>query len=174
MGLEQIASTIYDRILRPSTRFMSRKLFVRSPDIIAYFQAPAYTLARTRASFHFTVGVDNPALDITERHMLLQFGYSVSSCGKWVIGTCCDHYGEACESKVWAVGSGGQESPVEEHSGESNPTEQLVDDLMGFIKSFSQKASLEWRWIISKLGVMSELELQSKLTTFYNMAQIKS
>ncbi|KAI0772549.1 mediator complex subunit 13 C-terminal-domain-containing protein [Trametes elegans] len=158
-GLDEFVCSVYDRILIPVTRAMSRKFFERSGAISRYLEAPAYALvcssggkaharsvAPPRVSFALESTVSS--LDVMNRHMLLHVGYQVSHCGRWVLAACVDAEGEAHELRTWLA-------PDE------NIEAFLVNRVWNFVHEFSRRANIEWRIVISKLGVMSHGEIDA-------------
>ncbi|KAI0706930.1 mediator complex subunit 13 C-terminal-domain-containing protein [Cerioporus squamosus] len=157
-GLDTFVCSVYDRILRPVTRAMSRKFFNWSAPVVGYFEAPAYSLVSSpsRKSPH---GVSHPSvlyslessassLDVTHRHMLLHVGYQVSACGRWIIAACIDAEGEAHELKTWLTP-------------EDNVEAFIATEVWRFGHEFAQRANVEWRIVISKLGLVAHSELEA-------------
>ena len=155
-GLDVFVCSVYDRILQPVTRAMSRKFFEWSAPTVGYFESPAYSLVPSSFSksrngtFHpkvtFSLESSAPSLDVTHRHMLLHVGYQVSVCGRWVLAACVDAEGEAHEVKVWLTPDEGTEAFV-------------VKQVWTFVHDFAKRANVEWRIVVSKLGLMTYSEL---------------
>ncbi|OBZ71892.1 Mediator of RNA polymerase II transcription subunit 13 [Grifola frondosa] len=155
-GLEPFVDSVYDRILQPVERAMSRKLFTHSARTRAYFHAPAYTLARSaltqsqgsgsEARVLFVLEPHPSSLDVVDRYALLHVGYTVTPCGRWVLAACVDARGEAHELRAWLTPGDGVESFV-------------VAQVWTLLRDFAKRADLEWRLVISKLGLMGSAEL---------------
>lgn len=139
--------SIYDRILRPVDRVMSRRFFEHGERTRSYFQDPAFLIGRSsQRKVHLTREPHPRVLDVLERHTFMHLGYRISSCGKWIFAACVDERGEAHDLGVWLA----QKENLEAH---------LVLQLWAFAMGFAKKASMEWRIVISKLGSMSAYEL---------------
>ncbi|TFK83195.1 hypothetical protein K466DRAFT_498929 [Polyporus arcularius HHB13444] len=157
-GLDTFVCSVYDRILRPVTRAMSRKFFNWSAPVVGYFEAPAYALVASpsnkgsHGAFHpkvsYSLESSASSLDVTLRHMLLHVGYQVSTCGRWIIAACIDAEGEAHELKTWLTP-------------EDNVEAFLASEVWKFGYEFAQRANVEWRIVISKLGLMTHSELEA-------------
>ncbi|CDO74204.1 hypothetical protein BN946_scf185043.g256 [Trametes cinnabarina] len=157
-GLDDFVCSVYDRTLVPVTRAMSRKFFTHSAPLVGYFEAPAYALICTAGSgpssstagpqVSFALESSVSSLDVMNRHMLLHVGYQVSSCGRWILATCVDAEGEAHELKTWLTPDDGVES-------------FLVKEVWGFVHEFAKRANIEWRIVISKLGIMAPSEIDA-------------
>ncbi|KAI0051453.1 hypothetical protein FA95DRAFT_278801 [Auriscalpium vulgare] len=148
-GTLAFVCSVYDRILRPVDRVMSRRLFEHGERIRNFFQEPAYALARpSQSRVQFVRQHPAGALDVLERHTLLHIGYRVSSCGKWLLASCMDQRGEAHDLGVWMM------------QGEA-PETFVVQQLWSFAIAFAKKASVEWRLIFAKLGSMGTTEVDA-------------
>ena len=163
-GLDTFVSSVYDRILQPVSRAMSRKFFVLSAPVVGYFESPAYSLvpssftkSRNGTSYPkvtFSLPSYSSSLDVTRRHMLLHVGYQISVCGRWVLAACVDAEGEVHELKAWLTP---EDEGIEEF---------LVSQVWTFVHEFAKRANIEWRIVISRLGLMSHTEL---LGTCYSL-----
>ncbi|EMD41184.1 hypothetical protein CERSUDRAFT_111735 [Gelatoporia subvermispora B] len=160
-GLDAFVDNVYDRILQPVDRAMSRKLFMHSAPTRAYLHAPAMTLARALPSGHpdqsrgykqsartsFLLEAHPTSLDVLERHTLLHVGYHTTPDNRWLLAACVDERGEGHEVTAWLL-----------------PTESTEDfitsQVWNFVHTFARRASVEWRIVISKLGAMRNLEAQ--------------
>jgi mediator of RNA polymerase II transcription subunit 13, fungi type len=155
--LEAFCASLYDRILLPVNRQMSRRLFEHSESVCRYFQEPAFTLARpmhTKVSF---IRAPRAPLDVMDRYTFVHIGYQVSPCGKWILAACVDQRGEAHDLGVWLTqtpGEGG-ESEVE-----VSKETFLVKKVWEFAIQFAKRANAEWRLVLSKLGAMGEIEVE--------------
>ncbi|KAF5363636.1 hypothetical protein D9756_000913 [Leucocoprinus leucothites] len=158
-------------------------------DVKAYLQKPIFTLARpVYGKVTYTRSV-HASLDVLDRWTLLHVGYRMSRCGRWVVIACCDQRGEVWDQAVWLVkGGGGGEQQDGDGEGSSIGTggagnsvgsgagsgasvmagaaggvsqEEMVvvKKVWEFVAAFARRADVEWRIVISKLGVMDEAEL---------------
>lgn len=156
-GLDTFVCSVYDRVLRPVTRAMSRKFFNWSAPIVGYFEAPAYSLVSSPSgkarhgiphpTVFYTLEPSASALDVIHRHMLLHVGYQVSACGRWIMAACVDAEGEAHELKTWLTP-------------EDNVEAFVAAEVWKFGHEFAQRANIEWRIVICKLGLMAHSELE--------------
>lgn len=78
--------------------------------------------------------------------MLLHVGYQVSVCGRWILGACVDAEGEAHDLKAWLTPDEGME-------------DFMVSQIWSFANEFAKRANIEWRIVISKLGLVTHSEL---------------
>ncbi|KAI0676690.1 mediator complex subunit 13 C-terminal-domain-containing protein [Trametes maxima] len=157
-GLDDFVSSVYDRILIPVARAMSRKFFAHDAPTIGYFNAPAYALIGSSGSkshgdpliprVSFALESSVSSLDVTNRHMLLHVGYQFSSCGRWILAACVDAEGEAHELKTWLTP-------------DDNVEAFMVSQVWGFAHEFARRANIEWRVVVSRLGVMSHAEVDA-------------
>ncbi|KAI9069534.1 hypothetical protein FKP32DRAFT_1559466 [Trametes sanguinea] len=155
-GLDDFVCSVYDRTLVPVTRAMSRKFFAHTAPLVGYFEAPAYALICTPGSglgsgstapqVSFALESSVSSLDVMNRHMLLHVGYQVSNCGRWILAACVDAEGEAHELKTWLTPDDGVEA-------------FLVREVWCFVHEFAKRANIEWRIVISKLGIMTHSEI---------------
>jgi mediator of RNA polymerase II transcription subunit 13, fungi type len=147
-GVFTFVCSIYNRILTPVDRVMSRQVIDNSLRIRDFFQEPASSLARplhTNAQFVRQFPV--LSLDVVDRHTLLHVGYQLSSCGKWLLACCVDQWGEAHDLTVWLLPS-------------ESPETFTVQHLWTFAVNIAKRASVEWRIVIAKLGPMDARELE--------------
>jgi mediator of RNA polymerase II transcription subunit 13 len=143
--LETLCFSVYNRILQPVDRLMSRQLFEH--EVRSYFQEPAFTLARpVHNKVKLVWQAPAGSLDVMDRHTLLHVGYQMTPCGKWILAACVDQRGEAHDLGVWLTQS------------EANET-YVVTQVWIFALQFARKANLEWRIVIAKLGSMGASEL---------------
>ena len=155
-GLQVLCASVYDRILLPVDRHMSRK---HGECVRKHFQEPAFTLARPMHNKVSFIRAPHAPLDIMDRHTFVHIGYQVSPCGKWILAACVDQRGEAHDLGVWLTqppGDGG-ESEVE------MPKEMyLAKKVWEFAVRFMKRANAEWRLVLSKLGAMGESEVKGQ------------
>ncbi|KDQ65114.1 hypothetical protein JAAARDRAFT_108506, partial [Jaapia argillacea MUCL 33604] len=146
---EPLVNSVYDRILRPVDRQISRAFSDQTDLLREYFQEPAFAIARP-LSFRAKFLREYPAhsLDIVDRHTLLHVGYRLTSCGKWLLAACIDQRGEAHDIGVWLVQSDHKEIDV-------------ISQVWSFAQQLARKADVEWRLVVSKLGPLSESELNA-------------
>lgn len=146
-NLDVLASSIYNRILRPVDRVMARRLFDDGPCTRRYFQDPAFTLARENKPAVTFSRMANATLDVLDRHYIMHVGYVVH--GKWILSVCVDERGEAYDIGVWLTDEDGQETHV-------------VSKVWEFAMRFAKQANLEWRIVIARLGALEEKELDGE------------
>jgi mediator of RNA polymerase II transcription subunit 13 len=145
--LHLLCFTVYDRVLRPVDRQMSRRFFEHGTRTRDHFQETAFALARpvdTRVKYH-RLNPMRPS-DVVDRHTMLHIAYQWTSCGKWVVAAVIDQRGETYASDVWLFDSS---------CGEKG----LVDLVWGFAVKFGRRANVGWRLVIAKLGGLSDREL---------------
>ncbi|THH08030.1 hypothetical protein EW145_g2984 [Phellinidium pouzarii] len=130
-NLEILVDGVYDRIGR------------------SLFEAPSFTLARTTPaatllSFH------HPPLDLgsLDRHTFLHVGYKLTKCRKWLVAACIDQRGEGHDIGVWLA------QDENDHRGN-------LSLVWNFAMDFARQASVEWRVVIAKLGIIDENELEA-------------
>lgn len=154
--LDAFVNSVYDRILKPVDRSMSRRFFQHGAQIRKFFQDPLFTLGRPRQNKVVYIQ-QTPArsLDVMDRHTLLHVGYRVSSCGKWLLAACVDQRGENHELGVWL-------NQQEEGSIESF----LVEKLWEFAVGVAKGANVEWRIVFAKSGTMGEREMHGMCRVF--------
>jgi mediator of RNA polymerase II transcription subunit 13 len=92
----------------------------------------------------------------------MHVAYQVSRCGKWVVAACCDQVGDAHDVRVWAVTSGEDESDGDIQIYPPNPTTTLINNVWEMAMEFANKASIEWRVVIAKVGMMEQEELSGQ------------
>ncbi|KAG5650092.1 hypothetical protein H0H81_000801, partial [Sphagnurus paluster] len=146
--------SIYNRILVPVDRAMSRRFFEFGERVRKYFQEPALTLARPVHNKVSFVRAPHASLDVMDRNTFLHVGYQVTPCGKWILAACIDQRGEAHELGVWLT-----QSPDECDTDEVSQELYLVKKIWDFTVSFARRANVEWRVTISRLGIVAESEL---------------
>ncbi|KAH9052639.1 mediator complex subunit 13 C-terminal-domain-containing protein [Lactarius vividus] len=148
-GVFAFACSIYNRILSPVDRVMSRQIVENSLRTRDFFQEPAFSLARPlHTKVHFVRQFPVLSLDVVDRHTLLHVGYRLSSCGKWIFTCCIDQRGEAHDLAVWLL-------PNE------SPEAFIAQRLWTFVVGVAMRASVEWRIVIAKFGSMDPRELEA-------------
>ena len=155
VDLDLICFSVYNRILQPVDRLISRRFSEHAEKDREYIYDPAFALARPPHS-NIALLWQAPArsLDVVDRHALLHVGYQVTPCGKWILAASVDQRGEAHDIGVWLT--------------EGEPSEtNLVSQVWDFALQFARKASVEWRVAIAKLGPMGGGELEGKVVHIY-------
>ncbi|KAI9507205.1 mediator complex subunit 13 C-terminal-domain-containing protein [Russula earlei] len=148
-GVFAFACSIYNRILLPVDREMSRQVIDNSLRTRDFFLEPAFSLARPpHTKVRFVRQFPVLALDVVDRHTLFHVGYQLSSCGKWLLACCVDQRGEAHDCTVWLLPSESPEAFIAQH-------------MWTFAVTVAKRANVEWRIIIAKLGTMSIRELEA-------------
>lgn len=151
-NLDHLCYSVYNRTLQPVDRSMSRQLFEHGDRVRNYFQDPAFTLGRpVHSKVKYTKQTPARSLDVVDRHMLLQVGYQVSPCGKWILAACIDQRGEAHDLGVWLT-------QTQSDSGDSGMM-YMISKVWDFAVQFARKANVEWRIVFAKLGIMESSEL---------------
>jgi len=119
---------------------------------------PSFTLARPLYSKVSFVRAAHTSLDVMDRYTLLHVGYHLTACGRWIIACCVDQRGEAYDLGVWLTQSpaaADQEGDAEVLSDEEYAVKRVWD----FAMQFAKKTDVEWRVVFTRLGVMTESEL---------------
>lgn len=146
---ERLCFSIYHRVPQPVDRTMSRRILYTGKETRRFFREPAFTLARPpKPVVHFSLG---PArtLDVLDRHTFLHVGYRFSACGKWLLAACVDQRGESYDLGSWLT-----QDEVETST---------ILRVWNFALQAARKTNIEWRLVISKLGLMSPAELDGSL-----------
>lgn len=146
VGLAHFVTSVYNRLLRVTMRETSRQFWAYSPPFENRFQVPAFTLARNETPRTQYQWDERPSLNSIDRHTLLHVGYRLSNSRRWLFAACIDERGEAHDIAVWGY--------------DSQPFTWIVSHVWIFIKQFSQQADTEWRIVVSKLGEISEPEVE--------------
>lgn len=128
-----------------------------------YLQKPIFTLARPMYNKVTYTRAAHASLDVLDRWTLLHVAYKVSRCGKWVMAAAVDQRGETWDQAVWLVKNDQQEGDVEGggmSSGSCASHEETfaVRKVWEFVAGFARRANVEWRIVITKLGVIDEAE----------------
>lgn len=142
---ERLCFSIYRRVPQPVERTMSRKILDINKETRGFFREPAFTLVRPlKPVVHFNLG---PAgtLDVLDRHIFLHVGYRFSACGKWLLAACVDQRGESCDLGSWLT-----QDEVETSA---------VTQVWNFALQTARRTNVEWRLVISKVGLVSPAEL---------------
>lgn len=146
--LEAICFSVYQRLSRPVTRTMSREILEAGEPTRAYFQEPLFTLSRPiTPTVLFSQRGQARSLDVLDRHMFLHVGYRFSSCGKWLLASCVDQRGEGYDVGTWLT--------------QDDVETSAVVQIWNFVAQFARRANIEWRLVITKLGVLSASEFDA-------------
>ncbi|KAF5351402.1 hypothetical protein D9757_012635 [Collybiopsis confluens] len=164
--------SVYNRILLPIDRAMSRPLFsYDGARVKNFFEAPSFTLARSLSDskVKYSSAV-NPPLDILDHHTLLHVGYQLSSCGRWILAACIDQRGEAHDIGVWSTQPYlSVDNKNEDATLDTTPVSDemyMVGKVWDFGIQFAEKASVEWRIVFTKLGTVGSAELNAWMAHF--------
>ncbi len=153
-GVFAFACSVYNRILSPVDRVVSRQAIDNSLRTRDFFLEPAFSIARPlHTKVQFVRQFPVLSLDVVDRHTLLHVGYQVSSCGKWLLACCVDQRGEAHDLAVWLLPSESPETLIAQH-------------LWAFAVNFAKRASVEWRIVMAKLGLMDAREVEGLLSLY--------
>ncbi|KAG1715680.1 hypothetical protein ID866_1484 [Astraeus odoratus] len=145
---EALSFSVYQRLARPVDRTTSRRMPGVGEETRAHFREPLFTLSRpVTPTVQFSPLGQPRSLDVLDRHTFLHIGYRFSSCGKWLLVSCVDQRGESYDIGSWLTQDEAETS--------------AVIQVWNFAAQFAQKANIEWRLVITKLGVMSSNELDS-------------
>jgi mediator of RNA polymerase II transcription subunit 13, fungi type len=173
LNVDLLSLSVYDRLLQRCERMMSRMFFIRGLPKVAHLQTPAFAVARdldeTRFRFSSPTSPEG-SIDAIDKHLFIQIAYQFSKCGKWVVAVCCDQRGEAHDVRVWA-NINEEEDGDGDGNGEvaivpPNPIKTLVNNVWDFAMDFASKANIEWRVVVSRLGMMEKEELDGKSRAF--------
>lgn len=150
-SLELFVDSVYDRILCPVMRHVSRR-FPSTEDALAYLQYPTFVLARpSHIEIKFSREESTDVLDVANRCCMLHVGYQVIQQGKWLLATCTDQWGEAHDLKAWLI----PEEDVDSF---------VVNSVWSFAMTFASKASMEWHVVVSKRGPINAQEMDGTLS----------
>ncbi|KIM42937.1 hypothetical protein M413DRAFT_26897 [Hebeloma cylindrosporum] len=167
-ALDLLCSSVYNRILIPVDRIISRRQRLHRGDekdnIRRYFMGPSFTLARPLYNKVSYVRAAHTSLDVMDRHTLLHVGYHLTACGRWILACCVDQRGEAHDLGVWLTQS---PAAAADHEGDGGGGEVLSDEeyavkrVWDFAVQFAKRTDVEWRVVFTRLGVMTEPELNA-------------
>ncbi|KAL4256866.1 Mediator of RNA polymerase II transcription subunit 13 [Pleurotus pulmonarius] len=158
--LQRVCASVYNRLLRPVDRVMSRKFSEDGQRVRAYFQDTATTLARSSVHTKYS---PTHCFDVVDYGTLLHVGYSISSCGKWILVACVDQRGEAYDTHLWLRHTPGEDGSPDDgaEANDMSPEAYVASKVWSFTSEFAKRANIEWRIVITKLGCLSEGELQA-------------
>ncbi|KAL0577556.1 hypothetical protein V5O48_004419 [Marasmius crinis-equi] len=156
LGTTRLCCSLYNRILQPVERVMSRPLFEHTLRVRDFFQEPAVTLSRPSSDTKVTyVNSARTSLGVMDRHTLLHVGYQVSHCKKWILAACIDQRGESHDLKVWLS------QPPDSERDDMVSEVEVVRKVWSFAIQFAERADVEWRIVFAKLGLLSPAELDA-------------
>ncbi|KAF8164920.1 mediator complex subunit 13 C-terminal-domain-containing protein [Crassisporium funariophilum] len=160
-SLDLLASSVYNRILVPVDRVMSRRIhdYTEPVQVQNFFMDPSFTLSRSLYNKVSYVRAAHTSLDVMDRYTLLHVAYHLTACGKWVIAACVDQRGEAYDLGVWLT-----QSPGEHDNEDFTKEENAIRKVWEFAMQFAKKANVEWRVVFARLGAMPEREMSAWTT----------
>ena len=137
-GLETVVDSVYDRIMLPEQRSISRQFFSGDSKLRSLFHEPAFALARpARKKVTFSLNAHPSSLDVLDKHYILHVGYRVSECRKFLFAATVDQRGEAHDLKSWLIPDDYSDTFV-------------VTSIWSFTLGMASKANIEWRIVIAK------------------------
>ncbi|KAL0949105.1 hypothetical protein HGRIS_009194 [Hohenbuehelia grisea] len=172
--LECTCLSVYDRVAKPVDRQVSKELAEAiagsSQSMRRFLVTRAFTLARASPKVHYSRAPQT--LGVMDRGTLLHVGYQVSSCGRWILAACTDERGESQEVGLWMtqtqLPAQSEEPSAADNEGDSSsavsetsPETHVVSKVWQFAMQCAAKADIEWRVIITRLGIMEVLELDA-------------
>ena len=163
-ALDLLSSSVYNRILVPVDRTMSRRIHEHGEPTRS-FMSPTFTLSRSLCNKVSYVRAAHTSLDVMDRYTLLHVAYHLTACGKWILASCVDQRGEAYDLGVWLTQSPGASDGEPEVSNE----EYAVRKVWDFAMQFAKKANVEWRVVFARLGVMNKQEMSGKRYHSFSM-----
>lgn len=163
--LDRLAFAVYDQLLVPiaKLRFPAPETFPSAPPFavapgpsLRLFQFPAIKLSPARKpQIQFELNWPASSLEVTQRHRILHIGYSVTpieghSNLEWVVASCIDEKGELWRTipKVVRCPPG------------VSPEAARVKIVIAMLKTFADVADVEWRVVITRLGLLTKMELK--------------
>ncbi|KAG7096478.1 hypothetical protein E1B28_003909 [Marasmius oreades] len=157
MGTHRLCCSVYDRVLQPVERAMSRRFFDHGLRVQNYFEEPAVTLSRSAGDNKVTfMNKAHTSLGVLDRHTLLHVAYQVSHCKKWLVAACVDQRGEAHDLGVWSL-----QTPDAENEDVFSEEMYIVNKVWDFAMQFAGRADVEWRIVFAKLGSLNPVELDA-------------
>jgi len=150
--MSAFVTSVYDRLLQSVGRGMSRPLFDPEGSVRALVQSPAFVLSRPQHRRPiFLRQAPARSLDVMDRHLLLHVGYTVSTCGQWIMASCIDQRGGGHDLGLWL-----------NQPDDGVPEEFVVNKVWEFAMSFAKRADVEWRVAFSKAGSIDEREMEGQ------------
>ena len=148
--MSAFVTSVYDRLLKPVGRGMSRPLVDTEESVRALVQSPAFILSRPQHCRPiFLRQAPARSLDVMDRHLLLHVGYGISTCGKWIMASCIDQRGCSHDLGLWL-----------NQPDDGIPEEFVVNKVWEFAMSFAKRTDVEWRVAFSKAGSIDEREME--------------
>ncbi|KAF9139794.1 mediator of RNA polymerase II transcription subunit 13 [Mortierella sp. GBA39] len=178
-GLKDIAFTVYAKC----KVFLERATFSR--DFLAQINtyAPLFALAKTTPpAIHFDV--HQKPNSMPKPPATLHVGYGFSLDGRWLICVWTDHRGELLEQLVLDMTdntgrmlmSGKSSCANGKHSSSNSSLPLLtgIKEIWNRTLVYQKRGSFTWKTVISKLGLMSRIELQewTRLTAGTNYTAV--
>lgn len=155
-GLDAFVGVIYDRLLQPVERPVSKQLASQTGSTRAYFQSPAFSLApalpsrKDAGAVSFAFETQPSSLDLVNRHMLFHVGYTITPCKRWLLAASVDGRGDSHDLGAWLL---------PDESVDAFVTKQVWT----FARTCAARASVEWRVAVAKLGSLGVTELDGTL-----------
>lgn len=172
--LDTLCISVYNRILTPtnlrgSYSFPSHSDIQDQKQMCKFIYSPIFVLARPMRDKLTFVRASHAALGVVDRKTLLHVGYQVSSNGQWLLAACVDQRGEAHDLGVWSMRTAGKLDHEQLHGEDESSTEgsevhaemYVVEKVWGFVMRLAKKSEVEWRVVVTKLGVLEERELNA-------------
>ncbi|KAH6915454.1 mediator complex subunit 13 C-terminal-domain-containing protein [Coprinopsis sp. MPI-PUGE-AT-0042] len=153
--LDTLCYSLYDRVRVTIPRRVSPSM----PTIglrHQHFQEFAYTVARPLVPKVVYTRETHPSLDVLDRFTLLHVGYKLSPCQKWVLVSVIDQRGECFEQELFFIP---QDDP--EVEGELGQAAYIAHHVLDFAFKVARRTDIEWRIVITKLGLMTPSELDA-------------
>jgi mediator of RNA polymerase II transcription subunit 13 len=179
--LDELCMGVYNRIHVEVERNLSRRMLgQRRHSNTIQLQEPTFTLARSVNNKVSLVRSAHTSLDVVDRFTFLHVGYRISPCRKWVFACCVDQRGEEYDLGLWLV------SPPESGDGEGEPSELgdgereiacerfAVDKAWSFAMEVARRVDVEWRVVVTKLGLMTPTEVEAWTESYAKDAMVQS
>jgi mediator of RNA polymerase II transcription subunit 13, fungi type len=149
VGADRIVLNVYDRLGRRVEREHARLSTSHQSQLVVH--AHAFTLARSRPLKILYQDQWPPLSQMPfDRHTFLHVAYGWSKDREWIVASLVTERGD---NQDRFVGSGGEDLS----------SNDLVYLVWSFMEQFAKKAGVEWRIVISKLGLICEEELEGNL-----------
>lgn len=156
--LDTLCCSLYDRVqVTIPRRVSATTLTIGSRH--QRFQEFAFTIARPLVPKVVYTRDTHPSLDVVDRFTLLHVGYTLSPCQKWVLVSATDQRGEYFEQELCLT-----LQDVPEFEGELGQANCVAQQVLDFAFKLARRADIEWRIVITKLGLLSSFELIGALS----------
>ncbi|KAG8836237.1 hypothetical protein FRC17_008973 [Serendipita sp. 399] len=157
-GMERIVLSVYDSIPILVERRHSRLSAGRhhTRDL-----APAFAFKLSNRSTVKATFVERwppPVATIFDRYAFIHVAYSLSPDGEWLVAFVCTENGDAEDVEVWRI-----EEPEN--------LSLIVRNVLELTMKFAKRADLDWRVTITKVGLVTQTELDEGSTTFLDAVQ---